>query len=96
MTQQVPAPVEAEQSKAQSGQVGDGVYHVGSDIPAGRWRTSGPGGGDLGCYWARERNDSGDFAALITNGLVSGPTTVTVKSGEFLELSGGCSWSPSK
>ncbi|MFD5244979.1 hypothetical protein ACFWIW_10570 [Amycolatopsis sp. NPDC058340] len=63
---------------------GDGTYKVGEDIAAGTYKS--PGGAF--CYWARLRNDSGDFGAIITNHAGSGPARVTVKKGEFLEVSG--------
>lgn len=71
-----------------------GVYQVGADVRAGRYKTPGPGTGDaLGmCYWARLRNDSGEFSAIIANGALEGPGSVTVLRGEFVELSGGCVW----
>jgi len=74
------------------GTLGDGVHRMGTDAQAGRWKTPGPSG-SRGCYWSRLRDDSGDFEAIIANDIVQGPTSVTVRSGEFLELSGGCTWS---
>lgn len=74
-----------------NGTLSDGVHRIGTDAKAGRWKTAGPRG-SLGCYWSRNSNDSGDFSAIIANGIVQGPTSVTVKSGEFFELSGGCTW----
>lgn len=74
-----------------NGTLSDGVHRIGTDAKAGRWKTAGPRD-SFGCYWSRNSNDSGDFSAIIANGLVQGPTSVTVKSGEFLELSGGCTW----
>ena len=65
---------------------GEGTYKVGEDIAAGTYKSAG---GDY-CYWARLKNDSGDFGAIIANHIGSGPARVTVKKGEFLEVSGTC------
>lgn len=74
--------------------VSDGSYQVGVDIAAGRFKTSGPDANDIipSCYWARSSNDSGAVASIIANDIVSGPGVFTVKSGEFLKLTGSCVW----
>lgn len=91
-----PAEQPAEQPAAAS-TIGDGLYLVGEQIEPGRYRTSGPDKSDLfpNCYWARLKDDSGEFSAIIANDNLQGPGSVTVKAGEFLELSGGCEWSHS-
>lgn len=71
---------------------GEGIYKVGTDIPAGRLKTAGS---DF-CYYARLKNDSGDFNAIIANNNLSGPGTVSVKSGEFFEVKGTCQWAVTK
>lgn len=87
------APVAAK-PKGLPGTMDSGVYQVGTDVRAGRYKTAGPASDDvLGmCYWARLKNDSGEFEAIISNGAVEGPGSVTVQRGEFVELSGGCVW----
>lgn len=71
---------------------GDGTYVVGTDIQPGRYKTSGQGSLDLGCYWSRDGDLSGD--KILANGIVNGPTTVEVRSGDTaFEVSGGCQWS---
>ncbi|QWF81915.1 hypothetical protein [Amycolatopsis sp. CA-230715] len=88
----VTAPPEVPAEPVQTGpktEFSDGMYAVGTDIAAGSYRT--PGGEDL-CFWSRDRNDSGDFNAIITNDAFKGPGSVTVKKGEFLKVSGGCTW----
>lgn len=69
----------------------DGTYVVGADIASGTWHTAG--GGDGYCGWSRLKNTSGEFSAIIANGVASGPTTVTVKPTDnaFATL-GGCTW----
>lgn len=86
------APAPAASGPAST--VSDGKYQVGTDMAAGRYKTAGPSGSgalDM-CYVARNRNDSGEFGAIIANQLVQGPSSVTVKKGEFAEFSGGCTW----
>ncbi|MFD1047546.1 hypothetical protein ACFQ1S_19370 [Kibdelosporangium lantanae] len=63
-----------------------------SDIPAGRLKTTG----SSHCYYARLKNDSGDFNAIIANNNLNGPGSVTVKAGEFFEVEGTCEWTVTK
>lgn len=69
----------------------DGTYVVGTDIPAGVYRTNGQG--DSGsCYWARLSSLS--TQDIIDNGNISGQTTTQVApSDRAFEISGGCTWS---
>lgn len=71
-----------------------GMYQVGVDVQPGRYKTPGPPPDDMigSCYWARHANDSGEFDALIANGNIQGPGSVTVQRGEFFEAVGGCTW----
>jgi hypothetical protein len=74
--------------------MGSGVYQVGVDVLAGQYKTPGPPEGaviDM-CYWARQKDDSGEFESLITNGTLQGPGSVTINDGEFVELTGDCTW----
>jgi len=72
----------------------DGVYEVGVDIEAGRYRTDGPDPSSYfpSCYYARLANDSGNFDAIKANNNIQGPGSVTLSAGEFVEASGGCTW----
>jgi len=74
---------------------GEGQYLVGEDIAPGRYKTAGPdkSASFPSCYWARLRNDSGEFSAIIANGNTEGPGSVTVRTGEYLEARGPCDWS---
>lgn len=66
---------------------GDGTYLVGTDIAVGSYKSSGPRPGGVGqCYWARLKDDSG--ANIIANNLGAGATRVTVKKGEYLQVTG--------
>lgn len=69
---------------------GEGTYLVGEDIKAGTYKTTG--GSDGSCYWARNKNDSGEADAIIANDLGGGPTRVTVKKGELFETNGCDDW----
>jgi hypothetical protein len=86
----------APQQAAPVASFGDGTYRVGPgyDILPGRYRT--PGSGQAGvlesCYWERNANDSGQFEAIIANENFNGPASVSVRSGEYLKVSGGCLW----
>ena len=67
----------------------DGLYKVGSDIPAGSCRTAGGGGSP--CYYARLKTD--DTTSYIANNLSLGPMRMTVRSSDgYVEFSGGCEW----
>ncbi len=70
--------------------IGEGNYEVGVDVQAGRYKTSVPD--DELCYWARNKDDSGD--SIIANELQDGPAqmSVTIKKGEFFETSGCGTW----
>jgi hypothetical protein len=65
---------------------GDGTYIVGTDIQPGRWKADGS---DL-CYWARLKDDSGDFDAIITNHAGAGRATVTVARTDGAFTTTGC------
>jgi hypothetical protein len=69
--------------------VSDGTYLVGEDLTAGTWKTSGGSGGSA-CYWARLKDDAG--SNIIANNYGAGPARFTAKKGEYVQLSGGCSW----
>lgn len=92
--QQVPAAVVPQAPAGPATQAGDGTYQVGTDIAAGQYKTPGPDKTAVipSCYWSRLKDDSGEFSAIIANNVVQGPGSVTVKKGEYLELSGGCTW----
>jgi len=66
-----------------------GTYLVGTEIAPGQYRTDG----DSFCGWSRNEDTSGEFDAIIANGLVNGPTTVTVQASDgAVEFSGSCVW----
>lgn len=65
---------------------GDGLYEVGSDIKAGTYKTKGA----PGCYYAIL--NSSDTSDIADNNNTDGPATVSVRNGQFLELSGCDDW----
>ncbi len=65
---------------------GDGTYKVGDDIATGTYKTSGPRTGSPLCYWARLKDDAG--TNIIANNAGQGPARVTVKAGEYLQVTG--------
>jgi hypothetical protein len=68
----------------------DGTYLVGEELAAGSYRTDGAGGS---CYWSRLEDTTGNFGSIAANGIVSGPTTITVQQGDAaVRFSGGCLW----
>lgn len=88
------APAEAPAEPAgPATTMSSGTYQVGVDVQAGQYKTAGPEASDsLGCYWARLRDDSGNLDSIITNQNLTGPGSVTINDGEFVELSGDCTW----
>lgn len=67
---------------------GDGTFRVPQDVRPGTYRTGGDAAGN--CYWARLRNLSGDLNAVLANGNVTGPTTVTIRRSDMGFQSQGC------
>jgi hypothetical protein len=83
------------------GTLRSGLYHAvtsptsADEMQAGAtYHTAGPETGDLvgSCYWAKRKDDSGDFAAILANGNTSGVSQITLKAGQYLELNGSCTW----
>ncbi|MFI5569052.1 hypothetical protein ACIA6T_17225 [Streptomyces sp. NPDC051740] len=73
---------------------GDGQYLVGEDMQAGTYKTAGPDKGGVieNCYWARTKNASGEFDAIIANANLQGQGRVTVNKGEYFETNGCQEW----
>lgn len=83
---------QAPQPKPASGpktEFGDGTFKVGEDIAVGTYKSSGPRNQGVPlCYWARMKDDSGSVDSIIANNNSQGPTRVTVKAGEYLQVTG--------
>jgi hypothetical protein len=70
---------------------GDGEYLVGTDIAAGTYKTAGADG-SFGCYWARLKDASGEFDAIIANNNLEGPGRVTLNKGEYFQTQHCAQW----
>ena len=84
---------EAPEQTAPFSSFEDGTFKVGADIKAGTYKSDGKTNSisDF-CYWARSTDDSGEISSIIANSFAEGPGRVTVKPGEYLTTSGGCTW----
>ncbi|MFI9615373.1 hypothetical protein ACIHCM_27470 [Streptomyces sp. NPDC052023] len=73
---------------------GEGQYLVGEDMQAGTYKTAGPDKSGFidNCYWARTKNASGEFEAIIANDNLQGQGRVTVNKGEYFETNGCQEW----
>lgn len=69
---------------------GDGTYEVLVDVAAGTYRTTGPASPTRSCYWARLADSSGEFTAIVTNGIAEGPAVVTIAPTDRAFESHGC------
>ncbi|MET9759155.1 hypothetical protein ABZ016_08880 [Streptomyces sp. NPDC006372] len=70
---------------------GEGEFVVGEDIKPGTYRTAGPED-ELGCYWERARNASGEFEAIIANNNLNRPGRVTLNEGEYFKTNRCQEW----
>jgi hypothetical protein len=88
-----PAEKTTPKPKSKPKALSDGTYKVGTDIKSGTYKTPGPGSTDIldSCYWSVNKDDLGED--IVANDNITGPARVTVKKGQYLELSGGCNWS---
>ncbi|GAA4705123.1 hypothetical protein GCM10023215_51250 [Pseudonocardia yuanmonensis] len=91
VTREVPVPAAGSGSSGSSDGLKDGVYQAGADIEAGRYKTSG--GGTYGmCLWATYRDAAQSYDAFVDGGSSSGQMYASVAKGQYLELTGGCTW----
>jgi hypothetical protein len=87
VTKTVTKTVTTQPKTSPVNEFGDGTYLVGTDVAAGSYRSSGPRPGAVSaCYWARLRDDSGQD--IIANAFAQGPTRLTARAGEYLEING--------
>lgn len=85
--------IPADADALAAGTIPPGTYLVGEDVPAGTYRTDGPGDGTFEmCYWARLSGTSGEFDELIANGMEEGPATVTIRDSDAAFETRGCTW----
>ncbi|MGW3458402.1 hypothetical protein ACWDE9_02020 [Streptomyces olivaceoviridis] len=87
-------PKPAEKAGPATSVEGDGQYLVGEDMRAGTYRTAGPDTSGFvdNCYWARTKDASGEFEAIIANDNLQGQGRVTVNKGEYFETNGCQKW----
>ncbi|MGH3328694.1 MAG: hypothetical protein ACRDPT_13015 [Streptomycetales bacterium] len=65
---------------------GEGMFVVGRDIQAGRYRTQG----SAFCYWERLRDRSGAYESIIDRELATRPVVVTIKKSDEVFHTTGC------
>lgn len=70
---------------------GEGEYLVGEDIKPGTYKTAGSED-ELGCYWERAKNASGEFGSIIANNILNGPGRVTLNKGEYFKTNRCQEW----
>ena len=67
----------------------DGIHTVGVEVQPGIYQTTGPSGTNSGgCYWTR----TDGAGAIIENGVITGPGTLTVNLDELVETAGCQPW----
>ena len=71
-----------------SGGIGEGTFIVGDDMQPGRYQAAADQDGL--CYWARLRDDTGEFDSIIANDGTSGRASVTIQPSDGAFESSGC------
>lgn len=79
---------ERHQANATTAGIGEGTWIVGQDIEPGRYQASA--GSDGYCYWARLKDDTGDFDSILANDATSGRASVTLKASDGAFETSGC------
>lgn len=71
-----------------------GTHRVGADIAAGRWRTTGPApSADAPvCFWTRATSGTGRPSDVLADATVRGPASLYAGPGEWVTVSGPCTW----
>lgn len=89
----VPPPGEIKKpvTKATPVTIGEGVWEVGTDVKAGRYRLNVSPDKDSVCYWKISRDAEGDD--IISNDLpIGGHPQVTIKKGQFFTTTNCPAW----
>jgi hypothetical protein len=90
----VPKAGAAPKGNALPNTVGEGMWRVGKDIPAGKYRTNGASDPDFPlCYWHVAADDGDDH--IKTQGVNDSPNQpglVTLKTGQYFKTSGCKDW----
>lgn len=86
-----PHPAPSPGKPAVGSSFGDGTWQVGHDITAGTYTTTVPAD-SINCYWARQKDASGELESVIANDdLDAGARgTITVKTTDHYVKSSGC------
>ncbi|HET9256615.1 MAG TPA: hypothetical protein VFO16_15645 [Pseudonocardiaceae bacterium] len=86
-----PEPTESPKPAGPATSFGDGVFIVGTDIVAGKYKSAGPKpGGDGKCVWFRRKDTTGDRGTIIARNISRGPQTVTISRTDGAFESFGC------
>ena len=75
----------SDELKPKSGYYVEGMYRVGTDIPAGEYQiepTSGMG------YFEITKGTRGNLMDIVTNNNIESPTYVTISDGQILKMNG--------
>lgn len=88
-TQQAEAAPEPEEPSGTT--MEEGTFEIGVDAPEGRYKTTVPED-EIGCYWERSKDDSGDSIIANELGDAGNKMSVTVNDGEFFKSSGCGTW----
>jgi hypothetical protein len=65
---------------------GDGTWVVPSQVPPGRWQSTGSGS----CYWQRSKDLAGGIDSIAANDNTTGPAIVDIQPGDAAFVSKGC------
>lgn len=90
------APAPASQPTAAAlpaGQIGPGVWFVGTDVQPGTYRSSGPAEADRYCMWSRhDTTEGGPMDGIIASDgtFDAGQMVVTIEPGDALFRTSGC------
>lgn len=94
-----PKKAEQETKKASPKKANDtfksGVYEVPQELKPGKYKTVGPNKDDVipQCVWSRLKGLGGELSDIISNGIVEGPATITVKkTDKAVKFDGSCKW----
>ena len=68
--------------------IGPGTFIVGEDIQPGRYKARADSDGL--CYWARLKDDSGEFDSIIANNATAGRASVTIRRSDGAFETSGC------
>lgn len=68
--------------------IGQGTFIVGDDIQPGRYKAKADSDGL--CYWARLKDDSGEYDSIIANNATEGSASATISPSDGAFETSGC------